>query len=123
MAIRYQVENQEEYLLVTINGTDGTRAEASAYKTAVIRTAGQYPVTSLLCDERELDERLSEFDSFELASTVWEFAPHVARVAFVCREENVADPIRFQSLIAAGGLQMKMTSDIEDAISWLGVED
>ncbi|MBN1264158.1 MAG: hypothetical protein JXA25_01605 [Anaerolineales bacterium] len=122
MAIRYQVEQQENYLLLKTRGSEKSRAEASACKTAMIRTAGQYLVTNLLCDERELDSRLSDFDTFELASAVWEFAPRVDRVAVVCREEFVSDTTRYQSLIAAGGLQMKVTSDMEDAKYWLGVD-
>ena len=122
MAIRYEVAQQDTYLLVKTKGSQRCREEAAACKTALFRTAGQYLITNVLYDERELENRLSEFDTFELASAVWEFAPHVDRVAVICREDCASDSTRYQSLIAAGGLHMKVTSDMDDAISWLSVE-
>jgi len=119
MAIRYQVEQQYNYVLVKTSGSQKSREEAAAYKTAVVRTAGEYSVSSLLCDERELEYRMALFDTFELASAVWEYAPCVERVAVVCSEEDAPERTRYQSLIAAGGLQMKVTADMEDALSWL----
>ncbi len=121
MKIQYQVVQDDNYLLVTTSGRDYSPDDSAEYASAVIRTAGEYMVMNVLCDERDPGCRLTGTESYQLAAAIFEHAPWIGKVAIVCCEESLESSY-MDFVNPVTGVQVKMTSDIDEARSWLAVQ-
>lgn len=121
MAIKYQIENQANYLKVVASGRDDSLKEVISYSDAVMSAALEFSCKKILCDERELEYALSVSDTFELAEKVSLFASKLRKIAIVCNKDFLKDGKFYETVATNRGLFVRVTSDYDEAIAWLGI--
>lgn len=119
MAINYNIMKSGEMLLVTANGYDESLNEVIGYGKAIIDKALKYRSKRVLCDERELEYRLNIIDTFENAKTIAELVPSLARVAIVCKPDNMPLAIFWEDVANNRGLKVKFFTDFDEAKNWV----
>lgn len=119
MPITYEFEQDGKTLKVKASGTDDNLDEVKQYSMAVIQAGVQSGCERVLCDERDLQYRLSTIDTFELARYIVEHAPHVAKVAIVYSVENAQDAAFFETVASNRGLLVKLFKELDEATAWL----
>lgn len=118
MAIHYDFHHEAEWLRVTVKGFDESLEEAMAYGQAVIAEAFRHRCRRILCDERELEYRLSVLDTYALAQAIVQSLPGVARVAIVHPPEaETAD--FFETVVSNRGMLLRVFADLPAAEAWL----
>jgi len=121
MAIQYEMQINDNVLTVIAAGFDETLQQTFEYSHAVIQTAVEHGCTRILCDERNLEYRLSTIDTFELAKQVTHVAPKVAKIALVCNPMSFADGQFFETVAFNRGLSVQVFKNVADAQNWLDI--
>lgn len=101
-------------------GFDETAEQTQAYGMALIAECVQRGITRVLCDERDLEYRLSTIDTYAVATAVVSHAPRVARVAIVCNPASVEDAQFWENVAVNRGLTVKVFKEMDAARQWLG---
>ena len=119
MSIRHTIATEGEFLRVEASGFDESLDEAKAYAAAVVAAAVQHRSRLVLCNELDLAYRLATVDLYDLAKFIAELAPHIVRIAIVCKPDFSRD-IRFWENTAVNrGLFVKGFHDLVAARAWL----
>ena len=119
MAIKYQIEKQEEWLKVVASGEDDSLEEVLAYGGAIIQAAIEYSSKKILCDERGLRYAISLTDTYKLAEEASRFAKNVVRIAIVCNAHYLDEGRFFETVASNRGLIIRVTSNYDEATAWL----
>lgn len=119
MAINYTMHTEGDLLKVVASGFDENLEDTLGYSLAVVETAIEHRCTRVLCDERELEYRLSTMDTFELANQIAAHAPRLARVALVIGSQNLPNGAFFEDVAVNRGLTVKVFRNLEAACDWL----
>lgn len=106
-------------LVIHASGFDENLEEVQQYGMSIIEACGQYNVTHVLCDETDLEYRLSVIDTFQSAQFIAEQAPVIAKVALVCSEKFIADASFWETVAVNRGLTVRVFKKVEDARYWL----
>ena len=120
MSISYQIENQEKYLKVLTSGKDDSLEEVIAYAMEVVNAAIQFNCRKILCDERELEYSISVIDTYQLAEIASQYAFTLTKIAIVCDTKFLESGKFYETVASNRGLCVRVTSNYEDAIEWLG---
>lgn len=120
MAITYTIVPEGRLLKVHASGEDESLEEVLAYGKAIIEAALENRSGMILCDERKLKYRLTVFDTFDLAEQAVAYVSSLVKIALVCSKENVSDGKFFETVTQNRGLMVKVTTDMEEAVAWLG---
>ena len=119
MAIHFTTAVEGDLLLVRSAGFDESLAQTEQYGAALIQECLAKGIRRVLCDERELEYRLSTIDTFELAAFLADQARGLARVAIVCSEKCVADAKFWETVAVNRMLSVRVFRDPADARAWL----
>ena len=119
MAIDYTMTVQDKILTVHAWGFDESLEQVKQYGIALIEACVVNGVTHVLCDERDLEYRLSTIDTYEEAEFISAHAPHVARVAIIPNEKYVQDAQFWETVAVNRGLLVRMFQDPGAARVWL----
>lgn len=124
MSIEYIFTVHPDYLLVTTTGHDDDLTEVLEYARTVLAHAMASARTRILLDERGIEYRIDQVDTFELAYRIASEAPRIARVALVTNPQNLPDAQFYEFVSKTQGLTVRVFREIEDAQLWLlGDED
>ena len=119
MSIRYTTKAEGDWLEVVASGFDDSLAEVNAYGAAILAAAIQTGARRVLCNELGLTYKLNTLDLYDSAKFIATAAPHIARVAIVCRPD-FAEDIRFwENTVVNQGLSVKAFHDLAKARAWL----
>ena len=119
MAIQYSMEAEGDLLVVVASGADEDLNDVKAYGVAVIQAAIQTGCRLVLCNELDLEYKLGTVDTFESASYIASYAPHVAKVAIVCNAQCINDALFWETVAVNRGLMVRVFRSVADANVWL----
>lgn len=119
MAIEYSIEYKENLLRVTAKGFDDDLQDVLGYVDAIVKAAFEYQSQLILCDERNLEYRITTLDTFQLAEFASQYAKHLAKIAIVCNEKCLEEAKFYQTVTTNRGLQVKVMTNLEEAENWL----
>ncbi len=119
MAIEHSARLEGGLLVVKASGFDENIEQVREYGLWIIDEALRLDVTHILCDERDLEYRLSTLDTFAIASYIAEAAPRMAKIALACNPRFMADAVFWENVAVNRGLIVKVFKDIDDARAWL----
>jgi hypothetical protein len=122
MGIHYDWHVDGDTLFVTASGQDDGPEEVMAYAQAVIQLGIKHGVRRVLCDERNLQYRLGTLGIFDAAEYVAKIAPRIARAALVCAPGSAKDGRFWETVVVNRGLQVRVETDYDKALSWLKEE-
>lgn len=119
MAIKFSFKWEEPVLHVNASGKDDDLEDVLRYSTSVIEQALLLHTHKILCDERNLEYTLSTLDTYDLAEYASQAFTMGARIAIVCKPDGLKDGKFYETVASNRGLIVFVTSDIEQAKSWL----
>jgi len=119
MGIQYTTEVEGETLFVQASGFDESLAEVQDYGMGIISACLQGGVTSVFCDETDLEYRLGTFDTFLLGEFISAHTPSVVKVAIVCNPQGLSDASFFEDVVVNRGLRLRVFTNTETARHWL----
>lgn len=119
MGIHYSAKVDGDVLVVTATGFDESADEVRQYGLWVIGEGKRTGVARILCDERELEYRLSTLDTYATAAFIAAEAPRLARVAIVCSPRSMDDARFFENVAVNRGLTVRAFEDIAEARAWV----
>ena len=119
MAITFSTRMEDGILAIESSGFDESLKEVQDYGMAVYQAAILNKCNRILCDETKLEYRLNTLDTFKSAEYISESVPAVARVALVCRPENINDASFWETVAVNRGLQVRIFTDREKAHKWI----
>lgn len=120
MAIEHHIEVDGSLLKVTASGFDENFDQALAYSQAVVEAAKINKSSRILCDERNLDYRISTFDTYELGEFASKYASYIMRIAVVCHPSSLEDGKFYETVSVNRGLRIRVMTDMDEAIAWIG---
>jgi hypothetical protein len=114
------MKEEDNLLVVNASGFDESLEEVEQYGLAIVNAckAGNY--TRVLCNEFELEYRLSTLDTFKSAEFIVAQAARVGRVAIVCNEKFIEDAKFWETVAVNRGLTVRVFKSTEAARKWLG---
>jgi hypothetical protein len=121
MAINYTLKKEGNNLEVTAAGFDGSLEEVQEYGMAVLQEAIRGNVSTVLCDETQLEYRLGTLDTYTSAEFISAHAPKLARVAIVCNDKGYTDASFWETVVVNRGLTVRVFKDVLEARKWLTV--
>jgi hypothetical protein len=118
MAITYNMAKKGDTLIVETEGFDESLEEVIAYNNAVKEKAEALNCTNILCDERELEYRLSIADTYQLGEHLSHL--HIfGKIAIITGEEN-KDAAQFWEDVASNrGALVRVFYDEAAATAWV----
>lgn len=119
MAIHYDLTVQGDTLHVRVWGFDESLEDVQSYGLAIIEACRGQGVTRVLCDERQLEYRLNNFEHYEAAEFIATQAPAVARAAIVCNPRCLPAVGLYEDVAVNRGLMLRMFTDIDEAWAWI----
>ena len=119
MAITFQIKMENNILVVVSSGFDESLKEVQEYGMAIYQAAIMNKCSRILCDERELEYRLNTLDTFKSAEYISESVPTLARVALVCKPDNINDASFWETVAVNRGLQVRIFTDRDKAEKWI----
>lgn len=119
MSIQHTIDYREGILHVVARGVDESLDEVMAYGQAVFEAAIEHDCRRVLCDEREVEYRISSVDTFYLAEHWARLIPGSAWLAIVCRPENLDDLAFFEMVAVNRGIEVKACRTLGEAERWL----
>lgn len=123
MAIHYVIEPQQRLLRVAASGFDESLGEVMSYSQAVIEAAIANKSKLILCDESELEYRLSTFDIYEVAQLAVAFASYVIKIVIVVNQKAWQDAKFYETVSVNRGLIVRVMTTVEEAEKWLGISN
>lgn len=122
MAIHYKMELEGDLLNVETSGFDESLEEVQQYGMDIIDACRRGNHTHVLCDERNLEYRLSTFDTYQSAEFMAAQIPRLAKAAVVCNEKFINDAKFWETVAVNRGLVVRVFKDIDSARLWLSEE-
>lgn len=120
MAISYQFKVIENNILfVKTTGFDRDLDDAKNYGIAIMNKAVEHGTPKILCDEMELEYRLSIVETFHLAKYISKNAPAYAKLAIVTNKVNKFAGDFFANVGNNRGLTINFFSSVDGAKEWL----
>lgn len=119
MSIHYTTKTEGDLLEVVASGCDDSLSEVNAYGGAIVAAAVQAHARRVLCNELDLTYKLNTIDLYDSAKFIAATAPHVARIAIVCRPDFAEDIQFWENTVVNQGLSMKGFHDLDKARAWL----
>lgn len=119
MTIEYQIVPEGSLLRVTASGRDDNLEEVKNYGMAIIDAALTNHCTRVLCDESQLEYRLSTIENYESAEFIARKAPHVGKVAIVYNPTYLKDARFWETVAVNRGLTVCFFKTLEEAEAWL----
>lgn len=119
MAIAYSFHPEKNYLLVTASGFDESLEDTIGYGMAVLEACLEHQCTRVLCDERDLEYRLSTIDTFQLAEAAVQAAPKLVRIAIATGPDNLEDASFYETVAKNRGLSVKVFQELVEARDWV----
>lgn len=119
MAIHHHTSLEDGILRVQASGFDESLEEVQAYGMAVIEACRRSGASRVLCDERELEYRLSTFDTYQAAAFIAAQVPRVGRIALLPKAAGLADARFWEDVVVNRGLTVKVFQDPAEALRWL----
>lgn len=119
MAIIYQAGMEDGVLVIEASGRDDNARQVVDYGLAIINLAVKQDVTRILCDERALEYALDLLDTYQVARTIAERAPKVARIAIVCGVQSLEAGKFWETVAVNRSLQVRVDTDLANARAWL----
>jgi hypothetical protein len=119
MSISYEISVTDGVMHVKASGVDDGPEEVKKYGLALIAEAVSRGGTKVLCDERELKYALDTLGTFESAKYIADLIPKLARVVIVCHPRYLKDGKFWETVAVNRGVQVRFTTDIEDAWKWI----
>lgn len=115
MAIENAFEFKDQILRVTAKRFDDDLDDALNYVNSIVNSAFQFQYPLILCDERELEYRISTLDTYQLAEFASSFGKHLAKIVIVCNAKFETDAKFFETVTSNRGLQVNVTRNINEA--------
>ncbi len=119
MAIDYKIRYRDGILKVTTKGADENLEEVLQYTNAIIEAAFKHQSRLILCDERELEYKLTTLDTYKLAEFASTYSNHIAKIVIVCNPRCLPEGKFYETVTTNRGLKVRVTTDIEEAEKWL----
>jgi len=120
MAIEHDIQVDGSLLKVTASGFDESYEQALSYLQAIVDAALLHKSSRILCDERNLDYRISTLDTYELGEFASKYAGYVMRIAIVCNAASLEDGKFYETVSVNRGLRIRVMTDMDEAIAWIG---
>jgi hypothetical protein len=122
MAIEYTMEKRGDILFVEVWGFDESLEEAVSYNNAVRGKAEALGCRKVLCDERDLEYRLSVVDTYKLGEHTARIATSFARIAIVTSEPNQEAAEFWENVTKNRGVMARVFYTVAAAQDWLEIE-
>jgi len=119
MAIDYKIKYHNGILKVTTKGADENLEDVIQYANAIIEAAFKHQRRLILCDERELEYKLTTLDTYKLAEFASSYAQHIVKIVIVCNPRCLPEGKFCETVTTNRGLKVRITTDIEEAEKWL----
>jgi hypothetical protein len=119
MAIHFTTTVEGDTLIARASGFDENLEDVQNYGMGLIQACSESGVTRVLCDERELDYRLSTIDTYQAGEFISANAPAVARAAIVCQPKCVADARFWEDVAVNRGLCVRVFTSLDEGRRWL----
>lgn len=119
MAIKYNFAINSNLLRVKALGKDDNLGQVIEYGFAIIQYALSTGCSRILCDETELEYTLGTLDTFESAKFISENAPRIAKVAIVCKSEQIQDAQFWETVAVNRGVSVKVFKGMREAEEWI----
>ena len=120
MAINYKMAGENNRLVVTATGFDEDLKEVELYGAAIIKACVEGNYSQVLCNELDLEYRLSTLDTFKSAEFLALQAPRIGKAAIVCNEKFISDALFWETVAVNRGLEVRVFKDMKMARIWLG---
>lgn len=120
MGIQFRMVVDGEVLMVSAWGRDDGLESVKQYGSAVVEAALSGRCTKVLCDERDLEYGLPDFEVFQYAKFISQIAPPIAQVAIVCAPRGIEEAVFWEKAASKGGLQVCVFPSLDEAERWLG---
>lgn len=119
MSIQYVLKSEDDLLTVKTAGFDESLEEVEQYGLAILEACKQGNYSRVLCDETELEYRLSTLDTYQSAVFLASQAPRLIKAAIVYNEKFVQDARFWETVATNRGLTVRVFKDAESARDWL----
>jgi hypothetical protein len=119
MSIQYSLKTEGDLLTVKTSGFDESLQEVEQYGMAIIEACLAGNHSQVLCDESELEYRLSTLDTYRSAEYLAAQVPRLARVALVCNEKFIKDAHFWETVAVNRGMMIRVFKNVESARHWL----
>lgn len=119
MAITATCEVRDDTLLVKSIGCDDSLDDVINYTNFIAENAIHSNIRKILCDERELEYKLSVLDTYKLAEFASQYVQHVARIAIVCNNKYIQSGEFYETVSQNRGLIVRIFTDATEAEIWL----
>jgi hypothetical protein len=119
MAITFTHAIENDLLLVSTSGFDGSVEDVAKYGMGVLGLCLESGCLGILCDERSLEYRVGILDLHELAEYAAEVVPRTLAVAIVPNAAGIEDAMFYENVAVNRGIQVKAFTDVDQARHWL----
>lgn len=119
MSIDYKIKYHNGILKITTKGTDENLEEVFEYANAIIESAFKHQSRLILCDERELEYKLTTLDTYKLAEYASSYSNHIVKIVIVCNPQCLPEGKFYETVTTNRGLKVRVTTDIDEAEKWL----
>ena len=119
MAIEFTIQIKGDLLVATARGFDESLDQVKAYGLALIEATVESGCQRVLCNELDLEYRLTTFDTHAAAKFIAENVPNAARVAIVCKATSMNDAEFWETVAVNHGLTVRAFRSLEMAYQWI----
>ncbi len=120
MAIKFNMRKfKKDILVVKTKGYDENLAEVRNYNEVVKAEAERLKCDKVLCDERELEYRLSIPETYELANSLSEAIKDFKKIAIVTNKGNQEAAEFWETVAINRGVVAQVFYDFIEAKKWL----
>ncbi|MBD3167320.1 hypothetical protein GF324_12025 [bacterium] len=119
MAITFTYEVKGKILHVKTEGYDENLKDVLSYSARVVRTAIKHRTPHVFCDERDLEYRISDMESYLSAEKAAQSIPAAHRVAILCRPNQYEEAVFWELVASNRFMNVKIFTDEEGAWSWV----
>lgn len=123
MAINIQFHAADNVLVTTASGFDDGLNEVIEYNNKILEEAIRHNCTSILCDERNLEYRLSVFETFKLGQYLAENIRFIRKIAIVSDNRHMDILTFWENVTNNRGVHARVFYNTEDAMNWLSIDN
>jgi hypothetical protein len=119
MAISFEHNIEGNTLKIKAHGYDESIADVEEYGFAILSLVIQNGCRHVLCDERDLEYRLSTSDTFDLAEVAAREAKQVEKIAVICDKRFMNEAAFYETVAQNRGLTIRVSADEKSIMEWL----
>lgn len=123
MAISIQFHTASNVLVTNASGYDDGLNEVIAYNNKILEEAIRHNCTSVLCDERNLDYRLSLFETYTLGQYLAENIRFIRKIAIVSDSRHQDILSFWENVTNNRGVLARVFYNNEEAMNWLSADN